>query len=330
MFTSDHGEYGASHGLRGKGASAYEEAIRVPLIVKDPRGVLTARARAAAHAADLERRRRAAAADDRQRLERLAPAKSTTRTSPNGSTSPSILADPDAPGRPFVLHATDETVTEFAIEPYAADAPLHVVAMRTPKREVRDLLQLAVRRDRAAVAAARKPSCMTTAPTSGRLELQNSVGSSDLEEGLRAEYRARLRRGAARAAAARGSEPAHARGFADYFSTARHAATAAAARRKRRAEEGAGPSEQEAHRARPRGAAHAAPEAFTAAETPSTAPEASSACDRDVGPAGARRQRDRRLKAAARGALAAGASAAGVAPPSTRQEATSVAPFQLA
>jgi len=42
VFTSDHGEYGASHGLRGKGASGYEEGIRVPLIVKDPRGVLTA------------------------------------------------------------------------------------------------------------------------------------------------------------------------------------------------------------------------------------------------------------------------------------------------
>ena len=41
VFTSDHGEYGASHGLRGKGAGVYEEAIRVPLIVKDPRGMLT-------------------------------------------------------------------------------------------------------------------------------------------------------------------------------------------------------------------------------------------------------------------------------------------------
>src|ERR1041384_4213423 len=42
IVTADHGEYGASHGLRGKGAAAYEEAIRVPLIVKDPRGRLTA------------------------------------------------------------------------------------------------------------------------------------------------------------------------------------------------------------------------------------------------------------------------------------------------
>ena len=43
-----------------------------------------------------------------------------------------ILADPAAPGRPYILHATDEIVTEYAIEPYAADAPLHVVALRTP------------------------------------------------------------------------------------------------------------------------------------------------------------------------------------------------------
>ncbi|BCO35766.1 hypothetical protein MHEC_21990 [Mycobacterium heckeshornense] len=41
VFTSDHGEYAGSHGLRGKGAAAYEEAIRVPLYIRDPRGHLT-------------------------------------------------------------------------------------------------------------------------------------------------------------------------------------------------------------------------------------------------------------------------------------------------
>ena len=87
VFTSDHGEYGASHGLRGKGAGAYEEAIRVPLIVKDPRGVLTERARSRAHAADLERRRRAAAADDRHRLRASGARAAATPTSPAGSTS---------------------------------------------------------------------------------------------------------------------------------------------------------------------------------------------------------------------------------------------------
>ena len=42
VFTSDHGEYGGAHGMRGKGAAAYEEAIRVPLYVYDPRGIATA------------------------------------------------------------------------------------------------------------------------------------------------------------------------------------------------------------------------------------------------------------------------------------------------
>jgi hypothetical protein len=44
-----------------------------------------------------------------------------------------ILRNPSASGRPYVLHATDEIVTEYAIEPYAADAPLHVAALRTPQ-----------------------------------------------------------------------------------------------------------------------------------------------------------------------------------------------------
>jgi len=34
IFTSDHGEYGSSHGLQGKGGTVYDEGIRVPLIVR--------------------------------------------------------------------------------------------------------------------------------------------------------------------------------------------------------------------------------------------------------------------------------------------------------
>jgi arylsulfatase A-like enzyme len=41
VFTSDHGEYAGSHGLRGKGAAIYEEGIRVPLYIRDPSGRLT-------------------------------------------------------------------------------------------------------------------------------------------------------------------------------------------------------------------------------------------------------------------------------------------------
>ncbi|NJN18774.1 MAG: sulfatase-like hydrolase/transferase [Oscillochloris sp.] len=41
IFSSDHGEYAGSHGLRNKGSAAYEEGIRVPLYVKDPTGRYT-------------------------------------------------------------------------------------------------------------------------------------------------------------------------------------------------------------------------------------------------------------------------------------------------
>ncbi len=36
VFTSDHGEMGGAHGLRGKGAFAYEESVHVPLYVVHP------------------------------------------------------------------------------------------------------------------------------------------------------------------------------------------------------------------------------------------------------------------------------------------------------
>ena len=42
-----------------------------------------------------------------------------------------ILADPVAPGRSVALHATDEVVTEFALEPYVAHAPHHIVGAIT-------------------------------------------------------------------------------------------------------------------------------------------------------------------------------------------------------
>lgn len=36
VFTSDHGEMGGAHGLRGKGPFAYQEAIHLPLIISHP------------------------------------------------------------------------------------------------------------------------------------------------------------------------------------------------------------------------------------------------------------------------------------------------------
>ncbi|HKH78935.1 MAG TPA: sulfatase-like hydrolase/transferase, partial [Solirubrobacteraceae bacterium] len=233
VFTSDHGEYGASHGMRGKGASFYDECTRVPLLVKDPRGVLTSEP-------EQQRTQLTSSVDVAPLLLTIATGSDHWRREPHYShiasrlDLASILADPSAPGRQYVLHATDETVTEFAIEPYAAYAPLHIVGLRTqqakfvtysnwPENGIRPLR------------GGEETELYDYSTQGGRLELHNSAGHSPLEAQLRAEYeRAFVRE-------LRESLPtrlltAHAGGFSDYFATARHIAVSAAASRRRRDE----------------------------------------------------------------------------------------------
>ncbi len=249
VFTSDHGEYGASHGLRGKGAAAYEEGIRVPLIVKDPRGVLTSQPEAA-------RTQLTSSVDITPLLLTIATGSGEWRKEPLYShlagrhDLAAILADPNAPGRPYVLHATDETVTEFAIEPYAADAPLHVVALRTPQAKYATYSHWPAE-GIAPLSEGRETELYDYSSHSGRLELHNSSGQSALEPALHAEL--------ARAFTQELREPlphrlsaAHGRGIADYFSTARTAAEAAAAHRRLRSERELGPLDD---RSAPRSAA---------------------------------------------------------------------------
>ncbi len=237
VFTSDHGEYGASHGLRGKGASAYEECIRVPLLVKDLRGQLTA-------APEQTRTQLTSSVDVAPLLLTIGTGSEHWRNDPHYShiarrlDLASILADPEAPGRPFVLHATDETVTEFAIEPYAADAPLHIVAMRTPQAKFATYSNWPFE-GITPLSEGQEVELYDYSTQSGRMELHSSAGDSSLEEGLRAEYERAFTQ------ELRGPLPprlisAHARGFADYFSTARRASVNAAALRKRRSEREAG------------------------------------------------------------------------------------------
>ena len=131
IFTSDHGEYGGSHGMRGKGASAYEEAIRVPLYVYDPRVALTT-------ARQVPRTQLTSSADIVGLMLTIASGSNAWRRESefahlaNRLDLAQICAHPHAPGRSWILHATDEDVTEFAAQPYAAEAPRHVIALRTP------------------------------------------------------------------------------------------------------------------------------------------------------------------------------------------------------
>ncbi len=238
VFTSDHGEYGASHGMRGKGASAYEEGIRVPLMVKDPRGVLTS-------APELPRTQLSSSVDVAPLLLTIATGSSDWRGDQHYShlahrldLAP-ILADPTAAGRRYVLHATDEIVTEFAVEPYAADAPLHVVALRTPSAKYATYSHWP-EEGIAPLSHGQEDELYDYRTHSGRLELHNSAGHSALEGRLRAEIEHAFRQ-ELRAPLSSRLSAAHGRGFADYFSTARRAAQSAAARRKLRSEREVGP-----------------------------------------------------------------------------------------
>ena len=133
LFTSDHGEYGGSHGLRGKGASAYEEAIRVPLAVRDFRPP----AQSVTAATTVPRSQLSSSVDVVGLLLTLATGSNAWRREhrykhlATRQDLAAICAHPGAAGRKWILHATDEDVTEFASEAYAAEAPRHVVALRS-------------------------------------------------------------------------------------------------------------------------------------------------------------------------------------------------------
>jgi arylsulfatase A-like enzyme len=233
LFTSDHGEYGGSHGLRGKGAGAYEEAIRVPLLVKDYRDELT-------QATDTPRKQLTSSVDVAPLLLTLATGSNEWRGDgqyehlADRADLVAMLADPSAAGRPFVVHATDETVTEYAIEPYAASAPRHVVAVRTADAKYAtysdwqaDGIEL--------LSAGEEDELYDYSSSDGRLELRNDAGHSALRSGLRQTLEQGLERELRRPLPGRLSG-AHARGFTDYFTVAKAAAANAAAVRERRAE----------------------------------------------------------------------------------------------
>lgn len=235
VFTSDHGEYGASHGMRGKGGGAYEEAIRVPLIVRDLRG-----SGAITRASARERTGLTSSVDVAPLLLDVATGGGQWRKDRHYSHIAgrhdllSMLSDPSAPGRDHVLHATDETVTEFAIEPYAADAPLHVVALRTPTAKYVTYSNFTPGSIKE-IAEGREVELYDYSTAAGRMELDNVAGSSALEAKLSAQLR-RAVTDELRAPLPKRLYAAHKRGVADYFKTAAKAASKATERRRERAE----------------------------------------------------------------------------------------------
>jgi arylsulfatase A-like enzyme len=183
VFTSDHGEYGGSHGMRGKGASAYEEAIHVPLYVSDRRGVATA-------STGVPRTQLTSSVDIVPLLLSIATGSDAWRAESSlahlagRADLAAICADAQAPGRPWVLHATDEDVTEFAGDLHDAEAPRHVVALRTEQGKL-GLYSNWVQESIEVDPAGQEVECYDYSSSDGQAELANEAGASALEEELR-------------------------------------------------------------------------------------------------------------------------------------------------
>lgn len=129
IFTSDHGEYAGAHGfVSGKTSTAYNEALRVPLIVFDPTGRFTGDI-------DIVRPQLTSSVDLLPLMVSLG--YNGSRDWMQGDLAAlygrrydmlPILRSASRPGRPYVLFATDETL---ANEYNFLNAPTHMVGIRT-------------------------------------------------------------------------------------------------------------------------------------------------------------------------------------------------------
>jgi arylsulfatase A-like enzyme len=184
VFTSDHGEYGASHGLRGKGAGMYEEAIRVPLIVSDRTGRLGA-------VPNTVRHQLTSSVDFAPLLLTLAAGSASWRLEARYAHLATradlarIVRDPAAPGRRYALHATDEVMTEFALLPHDAQAPLHVKGIVTPTAKYATYTNWRAN-GLEPLARGEESELYDYTTRAGYQEIENRAGRSPLEEHLRA------------------------------------------------------------------------------------------------------------------------------------------------
>lgn len=129
VFTSDHGEYAGAHGLlQGKLGTVYEEAWRIPLIVVDPSQRFTS---------DIDTIRTGLASSVDLSTLLVSLGNQGTRHWMQGYLADiyssrldmiSMLKSAGAPGRPYVLYATDEIAPGFF---NFNNCPTHVLGLRT-------------------------------------------------------------------------------------------------------------------------------------------------------------------------------------------------------
>jgi uncharacterized sulfatase len=129
IFSADHGDYAGAHGfVAGKVGSCYEEPFHIPLIVVDPSGRFT-------DEIDSVRTGLTSSVDVLSLLVSLGYQGSRSWMTGDLATiyggrhdMVPMLRSASAPGRPYVLLATDEVVPGYYI---FNEAPPHVAAVRT-------------------------------------------------------------------------------------------------------------------------------------------------------------------------------------------------------
>jgi arylsulfatase A-like enzyme len=184
IFTADHGDYAGSHGLHGKGGGAYEEGIRVPLLVRDPRGILST-------AGATVRRQLTSSVD-------IAPFLLTIGSGGNGWRAKpeyahiagrpdiaSICQNPAAPGRPWIAHVTDEHAIEEGAVVFEGNAPSHVVAVLTSEAKLATYSHWIPGTTDIDNSQSQEFELYDYSSTQGQLEIDNVAGRSPLEAELR-------------------------------------------------------------------------------------------------------------------------------------------------
>lgn len=144
VFTSDHGEYGGSHGMRNKGFALYEESIHVPLYVYDPTNTVIP-----ADQRGTVRNGLTSHVDITPLLMTLAGGNNAWRSLPEYAQLSgradlvAMLSDPNAAGRDFIVHSSDEDIPEESFKAGASlgdinnikdtqgNPPSHVIGYRT-------------------------------------------------------------------------------------------------------------------------------------------------------------------------------------------------------
>jgi arylsulfatase A-like enzyme len=178
VFTSDHGDYAGSHGLHGKGGAAYDEAIRVPLYVHDPRGYFSPTSGTSL------RHGLTSSADLTPLLLTMATGGRGWRAEPRYAhlagrhDLAAMCRDTYAPGRPWIAHTTDEHSIEEAAVLFNRDAPGHVAAVRTEDAKFVSYSHWVHGQIRIDETQEREYELYDYATSGGRLELDNTAAGN--------------------------------------------------------------------------------------------------------------------------------------------------------